>query len=182
MFEGVPTYPDAGRFWHLVQKFKATVFYTAPTAIRSLIRLGEEWPGKHDLSSLRTLGSVGEPINPEAWLWYHRVIGKGRCPIVDTWWQTETGAIMITPLPGAIPTKPGSATLPFFGVEPSCCATTAASAPNEGGKLCIKKPWPGIMRTTGRPTTGLLTRISQCSRTSTSPATAAALIWTAITG
>ncbi len=101
MFEGVPTFPDAGRFWQIVQKYKVTVFYTAPTAIRSLIRLGEEWPNKYDMSTLRTLGSVGEPINPEAWVWYHRVIGKGRCPIVDTWWQTETGGILINPLPGA---------------------------------------------------------------------------------
>ena len=118
MFEGVPTFPDAGRFWQIVEKFKVTVFYTAPTAIRSLIRLGEEWPNKYDLSSLRMLGSVGEPINPEAWMWYHRVIGKDRCPIVDTWWQTETGGILITPLPGAHTLKPGSASRPFFGVEP----------------------------------------------------------------
>ena len=149
MFEGVPTFPDAGRFWQIVAKFKATVFYTAPTAIRSLIRLGEEWPNKHDLSSLRTLGSVGEPINPEAWLWYHRVIGKGRCPIVDTWWQTETGGILITPLPGAHTLKPGSASRPFFGVEPVVLRDDGTEcAPNEGGKLCIKQPWPGIMRTT----------------------------------
>ena len=118
MFEGVPTYPDAGRFWRIVEKFKVTSFYTAPTAIRALIRLGDEWPGKYDLRSLRVLGSVGEPINPEAWLWYHRVIGKERCPIVDTWWQTETGGILITPLPGAHTLKPGSASRPFFGVEP----------------------------------------------------------------
>jgi acetyl-CoA synthetase len=149
MFEGVPTFPDAGRFWHIVQKFKATVFYTAPTAIRSLIRLGEEWPNKHDLSSLRTLGTVGEPINPEAWMWYHRVIGKERCPIVDTWWQTETGGVLITALPGAHTLKPGSASRPFFGVEPVVLRDDGSEcAPNEGGKLCIKKPWPGIMRTT----------------------------------
>ncbi|MSU58258.1 MAG: acetate--CoA ligase [Pedosphaera sp.] len=149
MFEGVPTFPDAGRFWQIVEKFKVTAFYTAPTAIRSLIRLGEEWPNKHDLSSLRTLGSVGEPINPEAWLWYHRVIGKGRCPIVDTWWQTETGGILISALPGAHTLKPGSASRPFFGVEPVVLRDDGSEcAPNEGGKLCIKKPWPGIMRTT----------------------------------
>jgi len=149
MFEGVPTFPDAGRFWQIVQKFKVTVFYTAPTAIRSLIRLGEEWPNKHDLSTLRTLGTVGEPINPEAWIWYHRVIGKERCPIVDTWWQTETGGILITPLPGAHTLKPGSACQPFFGVEPVVLRDDGKeSAPNEGGKLCIKKPWPGMMRTT----------------------------------
>jgi len=149
MFEGVPTFPDAGRFWHIVQKFKATVFYTAPTAIRSLIRLGEEWPNQHDLSSLRTLGTVGEPINPEAWMWYHRVIGRGRCPIVDTWWQTETGGILITALPGAHTLKPGSASRPFFGVEPVVLRDDGSEcAPNEGGKLCLKKPWPGMMRTT----------------------------------
>ncbi len=149
MFEGVPTFPDAGRFWQIVQKFKVTVFYTAPTAIRALIRLGEEWPNKHDLSTLRTLGSVGEPINPEAWIWYHRVIGKGRCPIVDTWWQTETGGILITPLPGAHVLKPGSASRPFFGVEPVVLRDDGTEcSPNEGGKLCIKKPWPGMMRTT----------------------------------
>jgi acetyl-CoA synthetase len=149
MFEGVPTYPDAGRFWQIVQKFKVTVFYTAPTAIRSLIRLGEEWPNRYDLGTLRTLGSVGEPINPEAWIWYHRVIGKGRCPIVDTWWQTETGGILITPLPGAHTLKPGSANRPFFGVEPVVLRDDGKECgPNEGGKLCIKKPWPGMMRTT----------------------------------
>jgi acetyl-CoA synthetase len=148
MFEGVPTYPDAGRFWQVVQKFKVTVFYTAPTAIRSLIRLGEEWPNKHDLSTLRTLGSVGEPINPEAWMWYYRVIGKGRCPIVDTWWQTETGAILITPLPGAHTLKPGSASRPFFGVEPVVLRDDGTEcSPNEGGKLCIRKPWPAMART-----------------------------------
>ncbi|MFM1941900.1 MAG: acetyl-coenzyme synthetase [Verrucomicrobiota bacterium] len=149
MFEGVPTYPDAGRFWQIVEKFKVTVFYTAPTAIRSLIRLGEEWPNKHDLSTLRVLGSVGEPINPEAWMWYHRVIGKERCPIVDTWWQTETGGILISALPGAHTLKPGSACRPFFGVEPVILRDDRSICqPNEGGKLCIKKPWPGMMRTT----------------------------------
>ncbi len=149
MFEGVPTFPDAGRFWQIIQKYKVTVFYTAPTAIRSLIRLGEEWPNKYDLSTLRTLGSVGEPINPEAWLWYHRVIGKNRCPIVDTWWQTETGGILINPLPGAHTLKPGSANRPFFGVEPVILRDDGKPVgPNEGGKLCIKKPWPGMMRTT----------------------------------
>ena len=149
MFEGIPTWPDAGRFWRIVEKFKVTSFYTAPTAIRSLIRLGDEWPGKHDLSSLRVLGTVGEPINPEAWLWYHRVIGRGRCPIVDTWWQTETGGHLITPLPGVNTLKPGSAGRAFFGVEPVVLRDDGTEcAPNEGGKLCIKKPWPGIMRTT----------------------------------
>ncbi len=118
MFEGIPTFPDAGRFWKIVEKFKVTAFYTAPTAIRALIRLGDEWPAKYDLSSLRVLGTVGEPINPEAWMWYHRNIGRGRCPICDTWWQTETGGHLITPLPGVNTLKPGSASRPFFGVEP----------------------------------------------------------------
>jgi acetyl-CoA synthetase len=149
MFEGVPTFPDAGRFWQIIEKFKVTQFYTAPTAIRSLIRLGEEWPNKHNLSSLKTLGSVGEPINPEAWMWYHRVIGKEKCPIVDTWWQTETGGHLITPLPGAHTLKPGSASRAFFGVEPVILRDDGKEVgPNEGGKLCIKKPWPGMMRTT----------------------------------
>jgi acetyl-CoA synthetase len=149
MFEGIPTFPDAGRFWQIVGKFKVTSFYTAPTAIRSLIRLGNEWPGKHDLSSLRVLGTVGEPINPEAWIWYYNVIGKGRCPVVDTWWQTETGGHLITPLPGVHTLKPGSASRPFFGVEPVVLRDDGTEcAANEGGKLCIKKPWPGIMRTT----------------------------------
>ena len=149
MFEGVPTFPDAGRFWQIIAKFKVTQFYTAPTAIRSLIRLGEEWPNKHDLSSLKVLGSVGEPINPEAWMWYYRVIGKEKCPIVDTWWQTETGGHLITPLPGAHTLKPGSARRGFFGVEPVVLRDDGTPcAPNEGGKLCIKKPWPGMMRTT----------------------------------
>jgi acetyl-CoA synthetase len=149
MFEGVPTYPDAGRFWQMIEKFKVTQFYTAPTAIRSLIRLGDEWPNKYNLSSLKTLGSVGEPINPEAWMWYYKVIGKERCPIVDTWWQTETGGHLITPMPGAHVLKPGSASRPFFGVEPVVLRDDGTECgPNEGGKLCIKKPWPGMMRTT----------------------------------
>jgi len=149
MFEGVPTYPDAGRFWHIVDKFKCTVLYTAPTAIRTLIQKGDEWPAKYDLSSLRVLGSVGEPINPEAWIWYYEKIGRGRCPIVDTWWQTETGGILITPLPGAHTLKPGSACRPFFGVDPVILRDDGTEVePNEGGKLCIRRPWPGIMRTT----------------------------------
>ncbi|MCS7338346.1 MAG: acetate--CoA ligase [Verrucomicrobiae bacterium] len=148
MFEGVPTFPDPGRYWQIVEKFKVTQFYTAPTAIRSLIRLGEEWPNKYDLSTLKVLGSVGEPINPEAWIWYYRVIGKERCPIVDTWWQTETGGHMITPLPGAHVLKPGSASRPFFGVEPVVLRDDGTECSvNEGGKLCIKKPWPGMART-----------------------------------
>ncbi len=149
MFEGIPTWPDAGRFWRIVEKFKVNSFYTAPTAIRSLIRLGNEWPARHDLDSLRVLGTVGEPINPEAWMWYHQVIGKGRCPIADTWWQTETGGHLITAIPGVHTLKPGSANRPFPGVEPVVLRDDASvCSPNEGGKLCIKKPWPGIMRTT----------------------------------
>jgi acetyl-CoA synthetase len=146
MFEGVPTYPHPDRFWDIVEKYRVNIFYTAPTALRSLMREGEEWPNKHDLSSLRILGSVGEPINPEAWMWYYNVIGKGRCPIVDTWWQTETGGILITPLPGATPLKPGSATLPFPGVEPAVLRQDGSIADvNEGGYLVIKRPWPGLM-------------------------------------
>ena len=148
MFEGVPTYPDAGRFWHICDKFGATVFYTAPTAIRALMRLGEEWPAKYKLDTLRILGSVGEPINPEAWMWYYEKIGRGKCPIVDTWWQTETGGILITPMPGAHTLKPGSANRPFFGVDPVVLRDDASQCGvNEGGKLCIRKPWPGMMRT-----------------------------------
>jgi acetyl-CoA synthetase len=148
MFEGVPTYPDASRFWQIVDKYGVNIFYTAPTAIRALARLGNEWVEKCDLSSLRLLGTVGEPINPEAWIWYHEQIGQGRCPIVDTWWQTETGGILITPLPGAHMQKPGSASRPFFGVEPIIlCDDGSECAVNQGGKLCIKTPWPGMMRT-----------------------------------
>lgn len=148
MFEGVPTYPEPDRFWQIVEKYKVNVFYTAPTAIRALMREGEEYPARHDLSSLRLLASVGEPINPEAWMWYYRVIGRENCPVLDTWWQTETGGILISPLPGAIPTKPGSATLPFPGVEPVILKENGTEVgANEGGWLCIKKPWPGMMRT-----------------------------------
>ena len=148
MFEGVPTYPDASRFWQVVEKHKVNIFYTAPTAIRALMREGDDPVTKTDRSSLRLLGSVGEPITPEAWMWYHSVVGDSRCPIVDTWWQTETGGIMITPLPGATPTKPGSATRPFFGIEP--VLVDNENNPLEGstdGNLCIDRSWPGQMRT-----------------------------------
>jgi acetyl-CoA synthetase len=150
MFEGVPTYPDAGRFWAVVDKWKVNIFYTAPTAIRALMRMGEEWPQKYSRKSLKLLGTVGEPINPEAWQWYHKIIGEERCPIVDTWWQTETGGILITPLPGAIPTKPGSATLPFFGVEPAVVDDEGKEIQGNGvsGRLVMKAPWPGQLRTT----------------------------------
>lgn len=148
IFEGVPTYPDAGRFWEIIDKYKVTVFYTAPTAIRTLIRLGDSLPLKYSLKSLRILGTVGEPINPETWMWYYEMIGKGKCPIVDTWWQTETGGIMITPLPGSHPLKPGSATKPFFGIDPVILREDGKECrSDEGGSLCIKTPWPGMMRT-----------------------------------
>jgi len=148
MYEGAPNFPEPDRFWSIVEKYRVNVFYTAPTAIRAFVKWGEQWPRKHDLSSLRLLGTVGEPINPEAWMWYFKVIGRGRCPIVDTWWQTETGAIMITPLPGAIPTKPGSATRPFFGVLPEVVSKDGKPVPdNTGGFLVIKKPWPAMLRT-----------------------------------
>ncbi len=148
IFEGVPNYPDAGRFWAVCERYRVTQFYTAPTAIRALMREGEQWPRAHDLSSLRVLGSVGEPINPEAWMWYHTHVGRGECPIVDTWWQTETGGILISPLPGAFPAKPGSATLPFFGVKPLVVNEKGEPcAPNEGGLLVLTQSWPGIMRT-----------------------------------
>jgi len=148
MFEGVPNYPDFGRFWQIVEKHKINLFYTAPTALRALMKEGNEWPEKHDLSSLRLLGTVGEPIKEPEWLWYHRKIGKDRCPIVDTWWQTETGGILITPLPGAISTKPGSATLPFFGVQPVILDESGKELEGPSkGYLAIKAAWPGIMRT-----------------------------------
>jgi acetyl-CoA synthetase len=147
MYEGAPNFPEPDRFWRIVEKYGVTILYTAPTAIRAFMKWGTEWPKKHDLSSLRLLGSVGEPINPEAWMWYHEHIGGKRCPIVDTWWQTETGGIMITPLPGATVTKPGSATLPFFGVVPEVVDDAGRAVPrNSGGKLIIRKPWPGMLR------------------------------------
>ena len=150
MFEGVPTYPDAGRFWEVCEKHKVNIFYTAPTAIRALMGKGKEFVEKYDLSDLRILGSVGEPINPEAWNWYNEIVGKGNCPIVDTWWQTETGGILISPLPGATPTKPGSATKPFFGVQPVVLEPTSGAEVDEvecEGVLAIKDSWPGQMRT-----------------------------------
>jgi acetyl-CoA synthetase len=148
MFEGVPNYPDKDRFWQVVDKFKVSIFYTAPTAIRAIASFGDEHVDKHDLSSLRLLGSVGEPINPEAWLWYYKHVGRERCPIVDTWWQTETGGILITPLPGVSTLKPGSANKPFFGIEPVVLNEKGQEVKaNEGGMLCLKKPWPGMMRT-----------------------------------
>ena len=147
MFEGVPSYPDFGRFWAVVEKYKVNIFYTAPTAIRAIAKEGDQWVDKHDISSIRLLGSVGEPLNPEAWNWYYNKIGRGECPIVDTWWQTETGGILITPLPGAIDIKPAMATVPFFGVQPSI--VDDSGKPLEGvceGNLCIDYSWPGQMR------------------------------------
>jgi acetyl-CoA synthetase len=147
MYEGAPDYPAYDRFWHIVEKYRVSIFYTSPTAIRALIRQGEKWPESNDLSSLRLLGSVGEPINPAAWEWYHRVIGKGRCPIVDTWWQTETGGIMISAMPGAIPLKPGSATLPLPGIIPDVVDPKGEPlGPNREGYLIIREPWPGMIR------------------------------------
>jgi len=148
MYEGAPNHPDLDRFWALIEKYKVSVFYTAPTAIRTFIKWGNEYPNRHDLSSLRLLGSVGEPINPEAWMWYREVIGKERCPIVDTWWQTETGCIMISPLPGAIATKPGSATRPFPGIIAEVVDRGGDKVPlGSGGYLVIKQPWPAMART-----------------------------------
>jgi acetyl-CoA synthetase len=147
MFEGVPSYPKYDRFWEIVEKYKVNQFYTAPTAIRAIAKEGDEWVKGRDLSSLRILGTVGEPINPEAWMWYYNLVGGGRCPIVDTWWQTETGGILITPLPGAIDIKPGSAGRPFPGVKPIVVREDGSPADvNEGGYLCIETPWPGMMR------------------------------------
>ncbi|MDO9108836.1 MAG: acetate--CoA ligase, partial [Coriobacteriia bacterium] len=147
MFEGVPTYPDPGRFWAVVEKYRVNTFYTAPTAIRALMRHGEGWPARYDLSSLRVLGTVGEPINPEVWMWYRDTIGRSELPIVDTYWQTETGGFLITPFPGAIPLKPGSATVPYFGVDPKVLREDGSEAGvDEGGYLVVEKPWPGVFR------------------------------------
>lgn len=149
MFEGVPNYPDFGRFWQVIDKHKVNIFYTAPTALRALMKEGDSWPLKHDLSTLKLLGTVGEPIKSPEWHWYYQVVGKEKCPVVDTWWQTETGGILISPLPGAIKTKPGSATLPFFGVQPELVDEIGNVLEGNGvsGNLCIKFPWPGQMRT-----------------------------------
>ena len=184
MFEGVPNYPDAGRFWQTVDKHKVTIFYTAPTAIRALMREGDAPVKGWSRRSLRLLGSVGEPINPEAWEWYHRVVGDGRCPVVDTWWQTETGGILISPLPGAIDQKPGSATLPFFGVKPAivdgegkalegACRGQPRASPTAGPARCA--PCSAI-------TSDSSTRTSRPSRAATSPATARSATKTATTG
>jgi len=148
MYEGAPNFPENDRFWRIIEKYRVNILYTAPTAIRTFIKWGESWVTKHDLSSLRLLGTVGEPINPEAWIWYHKVIGGERCPIVDTWWQTETGGMMIAPMPGAVPTKPGSATLPLPGIAAEVVTREGkAVGPNQGGLLIVRRPWPGMLRT-----------------------------------
>lgn len=148
MYEGAPNYPEPDRFWRIIDKYQVSIFYTAPTAIRAFMKWGDEWPLKHDLSSLRLLGTVGEPINPEAWMWYHKVIGQESCPIVDTWWQTETGSIMLSPLPGATPTIPGTATLPLPGIIPQIVDKKGEPVPQgQGGYLTIQKPWPSMLRT-----------------------------------
>jgi acetyl-CoA synthetase len=147
MYEGAPNWPEPDRFWKIIAEYGVTIFYTAPTAIRAFMKWGDEHPARHDLSSLRLLGTVGEPINPEAWMWFHKHIGNEKCPIVDTWWQTETGAHMITPLPGATPCKPGTATLPFFGIDAAIVDDHGNEVPHgEGGKLVIRKPWPSMLR------------------------------------
>ena len=147
MYEGAPDWPQKDRLWEIVERYGVTIFYTAPTAIRAFMKWGTEWPAKHDLASLRLMGSVGEPINPEAWIWYHLHIGNSRCPIVDTWWQTETGAIMITPLPGITRTKPGSATHAFPGISAEILNDKGERVPVGGGLLAITKPWPSMLRT-----------------------------------
>jgi acetyl-CoA synthetase len=146
MYEGAPNWPENDRFWRIIQEHRVTIFYTAPTAIRAFIRWGDEWVKKHDLSSLRLLGSVGEPINPEAWMWYRDTIGRGTCPVVDTWWQTETGGIMISPLPGATTLKPGSATFPLPGITAEVVDESGARIDHGGGYLTLTRPWPGMLR------------------------------------
>ena len=183
LFEGVPTWPDASRWWQLIEHYSVNIFYTAPTAIRSLMRQGEAPVRKHDLSSLKVLGSVGEPINPEAWLWYHDVVGGGRCPIVDTYWQTETGAVLLCPLPGAMNLKPGSATKPFFGVRPALLENDGTVMEGEGkGNLCFADSWPGQARTILGDRERFLKTYFARSPAITSPATAHAATRMAITG
>ncbi|MBM4086279.1 MAG: acetate--CoA ligase, partial [Planctomycetes bacterium] len=147
MYEGAPDWPDRGRWWEIIERYAVSILYTAPTAIRAFVKWGTEWPKKHDLSSLRLLGTVGEPINPEAWIWYHENIGGSRCPIVDTWWQTETGHILITPLPGIVATKPGSATRPFPGIDAAVLSDDGKEVSVGGGYLALRRPWPGMLRT-----------------------------------
>ena len=183
MFEGVPNYPDFSRFWDVVERRKVDIFYTAPTAIRALMREGEGPVRKHDRSSIRLLGTVGEPINPEAWRWYYEVVGESRCPIVDTWWQTETGGVMITTLPGAHDMKPGSAGRPFFGVEPQLVGPEGEVLEGAAsGNLCLTRSWPGQMRSVYGDHERFVRPISRPTKADISPATAAAATRTAITG
>ncbi len=183
MYEGAPKPDDADCFWRLIAKYGVTILYTAPTAIRAFMKWGDQWPAKHDLTSLRLLGTVGEPINPEAWMWFFKNIGGSRCPIVDTWWQTETGMHMITPLPGATPLKPGTATLPFFGVDAAIVDDNGKEVgPNEGGKLVIRKPWPAMLRSIYGDKTRYKNSTGARSRGATSPATARAATRTATFG
>ena len=184
MYEGAPNHPDEARFWKIIEDHKVTILYTAPTAIRAFMKWGEQFPQRHDLSSLRLLGTVGEPINPEAWMWYHEVIGGGRCPIVDTWWQTETGAIMISPLPGATPTRPGSATRPLPGIVPEIVDQDGNPVPDGHGGLLVDHASPG--RRCSGPSTATTSATSRptgrWSPAATSPATAPARTRTATTG
>ena len=174
MYEGTPDYPDRDRFWSIIDKYGVNIFYTAPTAIRTFMRWGTELPARHSLASLRLIGTVGEPINPEAWIWYHDYIGRQRCPIVDTWWQTETGMILITPLPGITPTKPGSATQPFPGIVAEVVdANGDPVGPGAGGYLVLKQPWPAMMRTIYGDPTATSSNIGRAFPASISPATAA---------
>ncbi len=184
MYEGAPDFPHKDRFWDIVARYGVTIFYTAPTAIRAFMRWGPEWPEKHDLSTLRLLGSVGEPINPEAWMWYHLYIGKERCPIVDTWWQTETGHILITPLPGITKTKPGSATQPFPGIKAEILKDDASRVGVGGGLLALTRPWPGMLRGIYGDMDRYVKQVPGAAGrpTSTSPATARSATTTAICG
>ena len=184
MYEGAPNWPEPDRFWRIIEEYGVNILYTAPTAIRAFMRWGDQWLKKHDLSSLRLLGTVGEPINPEAWMWYHEMIGGKRCPIVDTWWQTETGAIMITPLPGRNADQARQRDLPFFGVDAAIVDEAGKEVgPNVGGKLVIRKPWPSMLRTHLRRQGALQkTVLERIQRTVTSPATARAGTRTDISG
>ena len=183
MYEGVPNHPANDRFWAIIEKYGVTIFYTAPTAIRTFMKWGAEEPAKHDLSSLRVIGTVGEPINPEAWMWYHEHIGGGRCPVVDTWWQTETGAIMISPLPGATTTKPGSATFPLPGISAEVVDDDGERVTHGGGYLTLTRPWPSMLRGIwGDPRAVPARRTGAASPTATSPATAPSSTTTATSG
>ena len=184
MYEGAPDWPEKDRFWQIIERHGVTIFYTAPTAIRAFMRWGTDWPKRHDLGSLRLLGSVGEPINPEAWMWYHRYIGGERCPIVDTWWQTETGAIMISPLPGMTATKPGSATRPFPGISGRDQDRQGRERPGAGGGLlALTRPWPAMLRGIyGDPERYVTQYWSRWTPTCTSPATAPSATTTATSG